>query len=415
MTSKTPLIAIAGVAAALMSTAAFSVGAAPTDPDSVSKTTIGAPSVPVTTPPGTVPPVTAAPTTAPTPPTAAAVTTLVTVAPVVTVPAGAMRLNDETGRITVVVPNTWLDTSTAPATGDDGSERQRIVASPDIDAMWETWTTPGVWMTAVPGTVDVANWFIEYEFSRVCSGGSTEPVNDGRFVGTKRVWQNCGGGTAQIVQLAVRSADGTFGVYAQIQTVTADDPALAMILGSIGLVPGATMGSPTTVPGPVTTVGPADPTLVGAAVPADAIRIVDDTGRFALSVPASWADTDTSAQVNDDGSDRPSIYAAPSIDAFVDRWDSAGLYALLLPYVDPATYLSHGSFAGCTDGGLKPIATATHSGFMQTWTGCGGTAGQLIEVAIAPADLSSTFTLLIQLPDPDNTPLAVALASFAVL
>ncbi len=73
-------------------------------------------------------------------------------------------------------------------------------------------------------------------------------MNDGRF-GATQTWTNCGGGTAQIVQFAARSADGTFGVYA-LQTVASDDPAIAMVLESVGLVPGATMTPPTIAAGP---------------------------------------------------------------------------------------------------------------------------------------------------------------------
>jgi len=378
-----------------MFTATVAAGAAPADADRVSKTTIAAPTVPVTESPVT--------------------TTAITAVPLPTTPPGAMRVTDDTRRVTVLVPDTWTDASTYPAMSNDGGDRPRIVASPDVDAMNETWTTPGLWMNVLPPSADPADWLVVYTFGSSCTPGTLTTVNDGRFVGATQTWTNCGGGTAQIVQFAARSADGTFGVYAQIQTVTSDDPAIAMVLESVGLVPGATMTPPTIAAGPISTVRPADPTLVSAAVPADAIRVVDDTGRYALSVPATWADTTTFADGNDDGSNRPSIDAAPDMDAYIDRWDAAGLSSVLLPYVDPAIYLNNRTYGTCTDGGLQPIATATHSGLVRTWTGCGGTATRVLEMAITPADLSSTFVLYVQLVDADNTPLAIALASFQLV
>lgn len=384
MISKTSVVALGGMVAALMSTAAMATGAAPTA-DRVSKTTIAAP------------------------------TTAISAVPLPTTPPGAMRVTDDTRRVTVLVPDTWSDLSTYPAMSNDGGDRPRIVASPDIDAMNETWTTPGLWMNVLPASADPANWLGVYQFGSRCTQGALATVNDGRFVGATQSWTNCGGGSAQIVQFAARSADGTFGVYAQIQTVAPDDPATAMVLGSVGLVPGATMAPPTTVAAPVPTVGPADPTLVSFAVPTDALRVVDDTGRYALSVPATWIDTTTFADGNDDGSNRPSIDAAPDMDAYIDRWDAPGLSSVLLPYVDPTIYLTNRTYGSCTDGGLRPVATATHSGLIHTWTGCGGTATRIIEVAIAPADLSSTFVLYVQLVDADNTALAVGLASLQLV
>lgn len=399
MISKTSVVAIASVAAALMSTAALAAGTAPNGTVDVSKTTIGAPPVPVTVPP--------LPTATP--------TTLITPATLVTVPVGARRLTDGTGRISVLVPSTWTDTNTSPTMRNDGGTRPVINAAPDIAAMLDTWTTPGLWMTAFPATVDPANWLTLYSFSGACTPGPVEPVNDGRWVGSMQTWNGCGGGTAQMVHFAARSADGTFGVFAQIQALTPGEPAVALVLGSIALVPGASMAPPTTVGAPVVTVGPADPTLVGAALPADVTRLVDDTGRFALSVPATWIDIDLTPDQNDDGSGRSAIRAAPNLDAFWARWDTAGLTALLLPYVDPVTFLRNRPSLGCRDGGLTPVATATHSGFIHTYTACGGTKGRTLELAISPPDLSSTFVLFIQLPDPDNTPLAVVLASFHLL
>ena len=49
-----------------------------------------------------------------------------------TVPDGYVQLVDDTGAITVVVPNTWTDIDTAPAVAADGSVQPYISAAPDI-------------------------------------------------------------------------------------------------------------------------------------------------------------------------------------------------------------------------------------------------------------------------------------------
>ena len=91
-----------------------------------------------------------------------------TTVPVDTVPAGFVRVNDDTRRIRIVVPDNWTDTETFPAMTDDGRDRPKIIASPDIAAMFETWTTPGVWFGAVPPPADPAAWLAAFTFESAC-------------------------------------------------------------------------------------------------------------------------------------------------------------------------------------------------------------------------------------------------------
>jgi len=137
-----------------MFTATVAAGAAPADADRVSKTTIAAPTVPVTESPVT--------------------TTAITAVPLPTTPPGAMRVTDDTRRVTVLVPDTWTDASTYPAMSNDGGDRPRIVASPDVDAMNETWTTPGLWMNVLPPSADPANWLAVYTFGSSCTPGHAD-------------------------------------------------------------------------------------------------------------------------------------------------------------------------------------------------------------------------------------------------
>jgi hypothetical protein len=299
---------------------------------------------------------------------------------------------------------------------DDGSDRPKISASPDIDAMNSGWVTPGVWFGVVPAPADPAAWLTGYSFASQCSPGPSEPFDNGTFAGTKDTWTNCGGGTTQIVQVGARTADGSSGVFVQIQVPHPDDPALTQVLGSLGVVPGATLGQPqqpvnsTTV----STIGPADQTLVAPVVPADAVRIVDDSGRVAMSVPASFADTSTTPGVNDDASARPALGGAPDLNAYYSRWDAAGIEVVLLPPVDPATLLGNRE-QPCTDGGVRPFANARFTGLVQTWTGCGNTLTRVVQFALTPVDRSVTILVYAQLPDADNASLAAVLGSLELL
>lgn len=391
-------IVTVGVAAATAAAASH----APATGDATAKTTIA----------GTSP----APTTVAPVPTTGGVPTTASGTATVPAPAGSVQVLDDTRRIQVTVPSTWTDRQTAPQMADDGSDRPKISASPDIDAMNSGWVTPGIWFGVVPGPADPAAWLRAYAFSNQCSRGPSEPFDNGTFAGTKETWTSCGVGTTQIVQVGARTSDGSAGVFVQIQIATPDDPSLPMVLDSLGIVPGATL-APTPQPTnetTVSTVSPADQTLVSPVVPADAVRIVDDTGRMAMSVPATFADTSTAAGVNNDASARPTLGGAPNLDAYYSLWDAAGIEAVLLPVADPATLLANRE-QPCTDGGVRPFSNARFSGLMQTWEGCGGTQTRVVQLALTPADRSVTILVYAQLPNADTTPLAAVLGSLELL
>jgi hypothetical protein len=333
-----------------------------------------------------------------------------------TVPAGTIQVVDDTRRIQVMVPSSWTDRETAPQMADDGSDRPKITASPDIAAMNAGWSTPGVWFGVVPGPADPAAWLRSYAFSSQCSRGPSEPFDNGTFAGTKDTWTNCGGGSTQIVQVGARTADGSSGVFVQIQVPSPGEPWLAGVLDSLDVVPGAAL---TPAPQPinlatVSTVGPADETLVPPVVPADAVRYVDDTGSVAMSLPAAFVDVSTASGVNNDASLRPALAGSPDIDAYYSRWDAAGIEAVVLPAVDPATLLANRD-QPCDNGGVRPYSNARFSGMVQTWSGCGGTQTRVVQFALMPADQSVTVLVYAQLPDADNTPLAAVLGSLELL
>jgi hypothetical protein len=395
MIRKRMLAAFSAVAAVatIVATSAATAGAAPGSAHDVAKTTIPG-TVPATTGPATVP---------------------ATTVPAEAVPAGFVRVTDDTGRISIVVPAQWTDLELGPAMSNVGLERPKIVAAPDIDAMNAAWTTPGVWFGLVPAPADPSAWLQAYGSASQCAQGGAEAFDNGQFAGVKQTWVNCGGGTAARIQLAGRSADGSVGIYLQLQAVSADDPAIATVLSSVGLVAGSSAPVPATVDSAtVSTIGPADASINGAADPS-ARRVVDSTGRLAMSVLPTFLDLDVSAALNDDASPRPSISSAPDLAAHYAQWTAAGIQVAVLPYIDPATLLVNRTFAGCTDEGIRPFSNGRLNGFVRTWSGCGGTATRVVQVTMSPSDASATVFLYAQLPDADNTALVTALATLELL
>jgi hypothetical protein len=404
----------------------FNVTPQATWPASAPGSTVPATSGPVTT---TVP-VPLPPTTSATPATSAPHTTSpVTTVPLTTTatsvalstvpastvaPPAGVRLVDETNLLTVTVPGDWLDQNLSNSRHDDGSERATITASPSIDDYFSTWDVPGVHLVAVPAATDPAALLTFFGFPNACTDGGVTPYDDGRLVGQQQTWLDCGGTSTRVVNVAARPIDNSFTLFIQVQQPVADDAALIQIVGSAGAVPGATYPTPVSLP-PLTPTGAVPPELlVTPAVPL--ATVADEQGRLAISVPSAWTDTDVLVHMNDDGTERPHVAAAPVLDSFYTDWTAPGVQVVAYPFTsNPSVLLQNLGFAGqCTDGGVQTFDNGTFTGLMQTWTACGRTASRNVLLAVSPADQSVTVYIEVQLPDADNTPLQAVLSSLRV-
>ncbi len=390
-------IAAATVASVCIAGTAAAVGASPTTLPALA---------PAKTMPGP---------TAPFPTASVATTSTSTTVPLTiagsTIPAGTVQLTDATHRIRVNVPNTWTDTYTAPGVRDDGGDRPTLAAATDVDAFRNGWSVPGMWMVAVDPSIDPNVLLDNNSYGGSCRDSGVESFGNDRFTGVRQRWSSCGDSTTQLLVVSGRSADNTATVLLQLQTLTPDDPAVALVLDSFNLVPGSTPAE-TVPPSQPTTLGDVPTSLMHVTPPPDATHLEDDTHHLAITLPSDWTDGDTEARLNDDYSSRPFLMAAPDLDQYQDGWDAPGLVAQSLPYHDPSVPLSMWGYDGtCTDAGVQDYRTAQLTGYVQTWVDCDGTNTRAIVLAAAPADHSTTVVLEIHLPDADNTPLALALST----
>jgi hypothetical protein len=156
-----------------------------------------------------------------------------------TIPDGYVRLVDDTGTITVVVPESWTDVDTAPVpTSDAAGVIPYITASPDYDSFQQTYGTPGVVFAALAYRDDVRSVIDEFGLTTGCEKIRLEPYDDGVFVGLAQVGTTCGtAGTATGVLLAANPADQAFTAGVQIQAASvADEEAVLMVLQTFGRV-----------------------------------------------------------------------------------------------------------------------------------------------------------------------------------
>jgi hypothetical protein len=326
-------------------------------------------------------------------------------------PSGGVTIVDDTNLLTVTVPVDWSDQDTQSGRRDDGSARPQITAAPNIEQFYESFNSSGLYLTAMPATTDPAVVLAQHDYTGVCSDGGIVPYDDGRFTGQQQTWTSCDGGEARAVHVAARPPDNSFMMFLQVGQAAPDDAQLLRIIASLGTVAGAVYPAPS-APVPLVPTGAVPPGLLTAPV-TPTTTVVDDTGRLSISVPATWTDIDGSSDINDNGSVRPVMAAAPNLNDFFSDWLVPGTQITAFPFnSDPSALLRNLGFADqCGDGGVQSFDNGTYIGLMQTWTDCGGLATRNVQLAVSPADRSATVHIEVQLPDADNAPLQAVLSS----
>jgi serine protease Do len=137
---------------------------------------------------------------------------------------GYTSIVDDTGQLTVDVPNEWSDVQTAPFTFDDGSTAPQILASPDVQSFFETWETPGLLFTAtgqVPNLDEELALWAPGEGQ--CTDGGIQDYSDALYTGRYQIWEDCGGTGALYVTVAAVPADNAFTAILVMQVITESD------------------------------------------------------------------------------------------------------------------------------------------------------------------------------------------------
>ena len=195
----------------------------------------------------------------------------------------------------------------------------------------------------------------------------------------------------------------------------------AAVLATVGVpsmfaragAPGLGAGTTTGLPSAVTTVGATSPATSAPVPPAPTpppkpaktttslapsagVTIVDDTNFLTVTVPDDWDEHETFSSFRDDGSDRPQISAAPSLQQFFETFTGSGLYIVALPpTTDPAVVLAQNDWTGiCTDGGITAYDDGRFIGQQQTWLNCDGGTTRFVQFAVRPVD--NSFTMFLQ-------------------
>ncbi len=348
----------------------------------------------------------------------------------VLIPPDFVMLSDDTGTMTVGIPDTWIEVETAP---DDGLPF--IEAAPDRQVFTDTFDVPGVSYRVVPFNPDTEAEARSWGIISGCDNESVRDYTDGTFAGTQLVFTKCGrDDRAEFHVVAANPGNQALTAVLQIQiTGVNQNPILEGILATFNTT-GAVRESTTTAPGssipttrceswrrggrcfipPPSAANPppsaAFPRPSGE-VPDDWPALIDSTGALGLSVPRTWTATDVSRGVNDDGSPQPVISATTDFASFVppmgaeDTYSVPGVifYAVPMEAITPARLETSAFKEDCTAGPIQTYDDGAYVGYIRSFNSCGGTHSRVVELVANPRIGSVTVVLLVQLTgEPDD-------------
>jgi hypothetical protein len=138
--------------------------------------------------------------------------------------------------------------------------------------------------------------------------------------------------------------------------------------------------------------------------PATWVEVSDDTGTLQVSVPGDWDETDERVGTVD-GVDVPSVFAAPDLETFLDRYDVPGLKFLLYSHDltggDQRALLrqrrDQAELGTVCDGSeTYPVDTGTYQGLAELWTGCTDDGGAYLVLVAGPDVADAAFDLVLE-------------------
>lgn len=136
---------------------------------------------------------------------------------------GYTSITDDTGQLSVDVPNEWNDVDTAPITLDNGTELPWIAAAPSLDGFYSSYTTPGLVFSATTalGVDEALATFAPSEGE--CTDLGVQPYEDAAYAGSFQIFEACGGTDTVLITIAAQPPDQSFTALVQMQLVTEAD------------------------------------------------------------------------------------------------------------------------------------------------------------------------------------------------
>ena len=315
-------------------------------------------------------------------------------------------VEDET--IVMLAPQTWQDSASEDWIVDDEKMGLQFSLSPNLRRFNAGTTAPGILaflMEDVGDDVSIADTLEVFDFSDECEYADRREHNHTiygiTYTGAYDVWTNCGQRKNTYVMLSAASqpVDHILLIYF-LATTDADLEAFDIMAKSFYSV----------TPGTADLVEKAQ--AQGDRRAEGELALADDTGAFALNVPASWSDV-----VNDDWVLEGDVMgrmltAAPDLIAYEKTWTEPGLFLsmsdMLGSEYTPEEFLAFFEYSDeCTYDGVYEFGNDAGSGVYDIWLDCGGIEGDvfLSMVGNPTGDDENLFLLQINLPLEEDQPI----------
>ncbi|MDO9398554.1 MAG: trypsin-like peptidase domain-containing protein [Herbiconiux sp.] len=142
---------------------------------------------------------------------------------------------DDSGVLSVDVPEEWTDVDGASFTGFGGHEFIDVRASSNLQSFSETWGTSGVTVSAAEAAPDLTpeNIFSSFgELTAQCTPDEADAYDDGVYTGQYQYFTACGGVSDYVIVVA-QPSDGSFVIVVTVAIADpADLPAIEHVMGS---------------------------------------------------------------------------------------------------------------------------------------------------------------------------------------
>jgi len=137
---------------------------------------------------------------------------------------GYQSITDDTGVLTVDVPNEWTDISTSPFTLGD-QQAPLILASPSIADFDAGFLTPGMFFTSVPPVPSLDETLALFAPAG-CTDLGIQDYSDAAYTGRYQTFGDCGGTSTLYVTVAAVPPDNAFTAIVVMQLVSDADLAV---------------------------------------------------------------------------------------------------------------------------------------------------------------------------------------------
>jgi serine protease Do len=148
-------------------------------------------------------------------------------------PVGSfVAIGDDSGVVTVSVPDTWTDIDGAPFTDGNGTTWQAVVASTDLASFASSYNVPGVAVQSSQSMVgtdlqEALNAFTEGAQTD-CTLDNTGDYDDGFYIGQFAYFTNCAGTTTDFVVLVANDSENDHFLALTAQLVSDSDKTTAL-------------------------------------------------------------------------------------------------------------------------------------------------------------------------------------------